>query len=218
VSGPWKGWPDWRGETVAIIASGPSAKSTPLAPLRGRVRVIAIKECVDLCPWADVVYGCDAPWWRARRGLPEFKGLRVSYDRTLTADYGDSIRFVNITLTADRILTETPGTIGCGGNSGFQAVNLAVQWGVRRIALIGFDMHDRSGVHWYGRASGNGRSNPGEWNFRRWRAAFVASLPDFQACGVEVVNLSRDSELRCFPKLALQDALAAWSARADCTV
>jgi hypothetical protein len=218
VTAPWKEWPDWRGETVAVIASGPSAKSVPLKEWRGRVRVIAIKENVDLCPWADVVYGCEAAWWRSRRGLPEFKGLRVAWDKHLGTEYGQMIRFIDIMLTADRILTEKPGTIGSGGNSGFQAVNLAVQWGAKRIALIGFDMHDRAGVHWYGRATGMGRANPGEWNFRRWRAAFDASAVDFARLGVEVVNLSQYSDLRGFPKWTWQALADAWRLCAACTV
>jgi hypothetical protein len=65
---------DWSGREVAIIASGPSAKKSGYAALRDRMPVIAIKENIELAPWADVVYGCDAAWWKKRNGLPEFKG------------------------------------------------------------------------------------------------------------------------------------------------
>ena len=39
----------------------------------------------------------------------------------------------------------TPGLIHYGANSGFQAVNLAIQFGARYIVLIGFDMREVNG-------------------------------------------------------------------------
>jgi hypothetical protein len=54
----------------------------------------------------------------------------------------------------------TAGVVGGGGNSGFQAVNLAAQFGASRIILIGFDMTDRGGKHWYGRNHWPMSNNP----------------------------------------------------------
>ena len=51
--------------------------------------------------------------------------------------------------------------IGGGGNSGFQALNLALQWGARKIILVGFDLTDENGLHWYGRNSVEGRQQSG---------------------------------------------------------
>lgn len=202
---------DWEGGSCAIIASGPTAKKANIAVLRGVMPVIAIKENIELCPWADVVYGCDAAWWKNSQGLPKYAGLKVAFEKTLKPQFPD-IKFVDIAAQKkiDRILTVMPGTLGSGGNSGFQAVNLAVQFGAKRILLIGFDMHDRGGVHWYGRAGGMGRSNPNEENFRRWRAAFHASMPDFESAGVEVVNATPFSSLTCFKKSTIEAALQDW--------
>jgi len=202
-------FPDWQDQAVAIIASGPTAKKAPIALLRDRLRVIAIKENVELCPFADVVYGCDAPYWRAKLGLQAFQGLKVAYAQALRGRFPD-IQLIDIDKKNDRILTGTPGLLGSGGNSGFQAINLAVQFGCRRILLIGFDMHDRGGVHWYGRAYGQGRSNPGEHNFRRWRLAFEAAAADLRALDVEVVNASPASDLACFPKMTVERTLEEW--------
>jgi len=202
---------DWSGLACAVIASGPSAKKANIGALRGKMPTIAIKENIELCPWADVVYGCDAAWWKNSQGLPEYKGLKVAFDRRLQGQFPD-IKFVEIDAEkkVDRILVERPGLIGSGGNSGFQAVNLAVQFGASRILLVGFDLHDRGGVHWYGRASGMGRNNPDENNFRRWRAAFAASVPDFDANGVEVVNATPHSSLTCFKRQSIEATLQEW--------
>lgn len=204
---PW--WKDWRGRAVAIVASGPSTKKAGAGLLRGRLPVIAIKENVELCPWADVVYGCDAAWWKNQIGLPKFGGLKISYAATLSRAYPD-IRLIDVRKDADRLLFDAPGTLGSGGNSGFQAVNLALQFGATRLLLIGFDMTDRSGVHWYGRNRGQGRNNPGQDNFRRWIATFMAAAPELKRCRVDVVNASPNSALTCFRKQTVERTLVEW--------
>lgn len=198
---------------MAIIASGPSAKKADLTLLRGRARVIAIKQNVDLCPWADIVYGCDAAWWRHRRGLPEFGGVKVCWagNGIPKTEYPD-IRRVEIALGQglkkySEDLQAQPGTVGGGGNSGFQAINLALQFGARRIILIGFDMNDRGGKHWYGRNHWPSANNPDDSCFLRWIANLSKAAPVLQSLGVDVVNTSPDSALRCFPFADLETAL-----------
>jgi hypothetical protein len=199
-------FPDWSGDDVAIIASGPSTKTAGIEQLRGKCRIIAIKENIDLCwKWCDLCYGCDASWWRNRNWLKDFPRLKVSFEAK-----HEGIHRIDIDRHVDRILTETPGRLGSGGNSGFQAVNLAVQFGARRIMLVGFDMTDRSGLHWYGRNRGQNRSNPTEDNFRRWRAAFHATAPWFRDNGIEVVNASEHSAVTCFPRTTVEKALQRW--------
>jgi hypothetical protein len=202
--------PDWTGKTVAIIASGPSTKKEDVARLKGLMPVIAIKENYDLAPWADVVYGCDAPWWVNRQGLKDYKGIKVTgTGRGIHGVYPD-IHIVTVRPPEDRMLLHPLLTIGAGGNSGFQAVNLAVQFGAKRLLLLGFDMSDRSGVHWYGRNSGMGRNNPCETNFRRWRAAFEGAKQTLTEAGVEVINAAPHSALKAFPRMTVEQALGAW--------
>lgn len=203
-------WPDWSEKAVAIVASGPSARKANLNLLKGKFAVIAIKKSVELAPWADVVYGCDHHWWRDVRGLMNFKGLKLAYDRSVNgAEYG--IRKVEIPdILCDKLLFGCTGTVGAAGNSGFQALNLAAQFGAKRIALIGFDMHDRGGEHWYGRNNWNFASNPTEHNYRRWRAAFEGAAGDLATLGVEVVNLSAVSDLKGFKRMSIDELLQTW--------
>lgn len=202
-------WRDWKNEAIAIVASGPSTKASGVDQLRGRVRVIAIKENVDLCPWADVVYGCDAPWWKSRHGVPDYKGIKVAFDTRLSGRFPD-INLIRIEKEVDRILVDEPGVVGSGGNSGFQALNLGLQFGATKILLVGFDMNDRNLGHWYGRNRGMGRSNPTEDNFRRWRAAFERAAPDLKGMGVDVVNASPVSALTCFRCQTIEKTLTEW--------
>lgn len=120
------------------------------------------------------------------------------------ADFG--IRFVRAERT-DRIMTAEFGVIGWGGNGGFQAINLAVQFGVRKIILVGFDMRVDKGVHWHGK-HGYGMNNPTTGNVARWRVVADKAAPALAALGVEVVNVSPVSALTAYPKMTLEEALA----------
>lgn len=141
-----------------------------------------------------------------RKGLPDFQGLKVCYAGNNLAGYPD-IRRIDIDKHNDKLLFEV-GKTGSGGNSGFQAFNLTVQWGPpKRILLIGFDMTDASGVHWYGRNTWHQANNPNESNFKRWIAAFETAGPVLVGMGIEVINCSVHSALKCFPRRSIEDAL-----------
>ncbi len=198
---------------MAIVASGPSVIKAEVAALKGAMTVLAIKRNVELAPWADAVYGCDQAWWRSVRGLPDFKGLKMAYAPRACDEYGLTrveIPVIRADLGGDVILTGEIGVVGAGGCSGFQALNLAVQFGARRIALLGFDCQDRSGVHWYGRNTAQGMANPSMDNLRRWRAAFEAAVPTLEQLGVEVVNASRLSDIRGFRRASVAEVLQQW--------
>ncbi len=196
---------DWTGESVAIVASGPSTKKVSYALLEGRIKTIAVKENIDICPWAEVLYGCDRAYWRNCQGKPDYKGLKISYSPPTT-----DIHAIKIDEPNDQILTAEPGKIGSGGNSGFQALNIAVQFGATRILLVGFDMSSQHDVHWFGRSNGDGRTNPGEYNFKRWRIAFNRAAVQLQALGVKVLNASPCTSLTCFPVVTVEAALKEW--------
>lgn len=207
-------YPDWRGKACAIVASGPSTKKAGIEKLRGRLPVIAIKENAhDLCKWADVAYGCDLGWWQHRRGLQDFKGLKIGWDPHLPKLFPD-VRVITIKKKkdhpvqySDQMHFDELGVIGGGGNSGFQAVNLAIQFGADRILGIGFDMY---GDHWYGRNNWIKGNNPSDSNFRTWRKAFEGAAETMRAMGVEFVNASPNSTLHCFRKATIEQTLAEW--------
>jgi hypothetical protein len=202
-------WPDWKGECAAIVGCGPSVKSLDLSILKLRIHVIAIKTAIDLCPWADVCYGCDAPWWIDRKGLPNFKGLKFHHGLQ-ARDSGKDLIKVEIDISRDTMLVEEPLKLGNGGCSGFQALNLAVQFGASDVILIGFDLHERGGLHYYGRNKWPYANNPMCSNFNRWARGFEKALPSLKALGVYVVNASLESELQCFDKKPLNEIMRDW--------
>lgn len=199
-------FPRWEGATCAIVASGPSAAKAGVEQLRGRVRVIAINTSYQLAPWADVLYACDQTWWKWNKGAPDFRGLKVTQAIQACSQFKD-VRLVKVEKFCNELLLDKPGTLGAGGNSGFQALNLALQFGVKRILLIGYDMRIDLGEHWHKRHPAP-MSNPHPVsNLPRWRKALDGAAPKLKALGVEVINCSPVSELRAYPKKSLDEVL-----------
>lgn len=200
-------WPSWGGETCILVASGPSAKNVPLEIARGKARFIAINSSWQLAPWADILFGCDFLWWEAVDGCPEFKGLKLCLERR-AVDKPWGIRKVNDRRPDDRMVFDELGTVGWGGNSGFHAYNLAVQFGCAKIIFVGYDMQVNHGIHWHGLHPGD-LHNPNRGNTERWRRAVDAPAKMVADRGIKVINCSPVSALRNYPKMTLEEALAA---------
>ncbi len=96
--------------------------------------------------------------------------------------------------------------LGWGGNSGFHALNLAVQFGARRIVLVGYDMTVRNGLHWHG-AHPRGMNNPTETNTRRWARVLDDQAERIASLGVEVLNASPVSALTAYRRVKLEDVI-----------
>lgn len=196
-------WPDWSGETALIAASGPSLDAADIVLARDRARVVAINNTWTLCPWADLLYGCDVAWWEregegygreARRG---FHGLMISGQQVSGLRQAAPAKINELFGGENDLLCS---------NSALQAAKLIALWGVRRIVLTGCDCRG-PGAHWHGRhplALGQSKAH----TLARWRKGFAAAAPVFIARGVEIINASRESALDCFPRATMPEALA----------
>lgn len=105
-------------------------------------------------------------------------------------------------------LSLDPLRINQGGNSGHQALNLAVLFGCNPIVLVGFDMRLGPGgeKHFYPDHR-EGLSNPDHMACMRWAVRFRLTVPDLKRAGVTVLNASRRTALDCFPRVTLDEAL-----------
>jgi hypothetical protein len=76
---------EWEGETVFIVAGGPSVLGQDLEALRGR-NVIAINSSVYAVPWADFLYFGDFRWWHEQENqaaVASFTGRVVTTSRLI---------------------------------------------------------------------------------------------------------------------------------------
>lgn len=188
----------WRAdETCAILAGGPSLTPADVAACRGRWRVLAIKDTIRLAPWADVLYACDARWWRYYGD-----SLRDLSLPKYALEGGAAPWAVPLRNTGDLGLELDPTGLRTGKHSGYQAINLAVHLGARRLVLLGYDLQPApdGADHWFG-AHPYPTKSPPYADLRRVFSAIVAPL---QALGVEVINATRRTALDCFPCCALE--------------
>lgn len=192
---------EWPGETCFILGGGPSLRGFGAAVLRGR-RVIAINNSYLLAPWADVLYYCDRQWWVKHReeALATFTG---QYRISLGTSEGGTRRLYQ---GGPRGLDTRPNALRHGSNSGYQAINLAYHFGVSRIVLLGYDLHvDESQSHWH---AGHGASlNSQAQALDLFLPRFPHLVEPLRAAGVEVINATPSSALRCWPYIPLENLL-----------
>ncbi len=101
-------------------------------------------------------------------------------------------------------ISKEPNTIRMGGNSGFQAVGLALHFGAAKVVLLGYDMQLSGGkTHWHGDHKKLG--NPVASKMAGWHQRFNQLAGQ---CGVPIINASRETALKCFPRLSLHESLA----------
>ncbi len=138
--------------------------------------------------------------------MPAFAGVKISCSSSVGKEFADVACVPLLAAHHDRIVTR-PGFIGDGRNSGFQAINLAVQFGAARIVLTGFDMWLDRGIHWHG-PHGRALNNPGAAQLAKWRRIVDAAAGDLAALGIDVINATPGSALTAYRFASLEEALS----------
>lgn len=144
-----------------------------------------------------MLYACDDNWWKRyyHEVSAEFAGELWTQDNRAAQLYG---------------LKRMPGIgapglgrtqIHWGGNSGYQAINLAYLWGAARIVLLGYDMKRTGGKsHWFG---DHPKGLSGNSPYTKWVENFDRLAADLRDEGVRVVNATRETALTCFDRLPI---------------
>jgi hypothetical protein len=198
-----KWFPNWSQDICIIVASGPSAKNADLYSAIGRARFVVVNNSWQLAPWSDFLFAADYKWWASCNGCTEFKGWKVTTDRRAAETHEWGLLRLIARLADDRLQTDD-GTVGWGGNSGFQALNMVVNFGCRKIILVGYDMTTKFGLHWHDPYPGT--ENPTPNKTLRWQRSLDGAAKTLVGLGITVVNCSQESHLRKFKKM---DFLAA---------
>ena len=147
----WQVPREWDGQTVVIIAGGPSVTARQVEYIFDKnVKVIAVNDAYVMAPWADILYAADAKWWKWHKGVTEFEGLRVGlrYSVELNDCDGQWVddlypEILGLANEGEDGMSSNPGFVR-GKDSGYHAIQLAVQLGAARIVLLGFDMKSES--------------------------------------------------------------------------
>lgn len=194
----WEVPPMWKGQTVAILASGPSL--TPEQVRRvvaAGLPVIAVNDCYKLAPEAAMVYAADTVWWRVNHGALNHSGIKATCNSSVEFKSVQCLRQTGVDG-----FDPDPRNIRTGGNGGYQAIHIAIQAGAKRVLLLGFDMTNKRGEHWFGKHKRPLR-NTDENTYAIWRDRFRGLIGK----GADIINCTPDSALACFPKMELEAAL-----------
>lgn len=221
--------PEWVGKTAVLLAGGPSLTPEQVALVKvshdkGDTKVIAVNDTYLLAPWADVNYFADSRWWEWQTAgvskpligltagevcerFATFAGQKCSIQRSGANIVDEKVHILrNFTFpNHGHGISLDPGALVTGRNSGYQALNLAVLAGSRRIILLGYDGRPAADGrrHWFGE---HPKASPIEV-YEEMRKTFAAGEAPIAAAGVVVYNCSPGSGLDNFPKCDLSEVL-----------
>lgn len=159
----------------AVLATGPSMRLETARAVMGRCSVVAVSDAYRLAPWADAIVSTDFSWWRRHPKAQDCSGRKFSG----MVDYQkvDGV---------ERMVGEN------ATNSGLLGVKVAIELGAKKVLLCGFDMHS-PGSHFFGLHPKELRSTT-----RDRMEQFKKQFTEFRAPGVEIVNCTPGSHLKCF--------------------
>jgi len=130
---PWVIPRMWEGETVAVLASGPSMDQALADSVRGHRRICA-RRAARFAPDADLLVTLDGPadqdgWAAARR----FAGTIIC---GFEYEGDQSVKYVNI--PHERVILGEGHVVEIR-NNGLAAIRIAAMAGASQIMLLGFD-------------------------------------------------------------------------------
>lgn len=204
-----RNWGSWDGETVAVIAPGPTLDPIDVVRCRN-IRRIAVTKAFQQCMTADLLYAADWRFWEVYQGVPEFTGQRLIAAAQYPADregWGAELPKYGIEPidgTQAHTFSMQPGLIHYGQNSGFQAVNIALQLGAARVLLLGFTLGLR------GNARNYGEPYPKELQIGSPYTAFIKAFEQAAQAWqgpAEIVNCTAASALRGFRQSTVEAEL-----------
>ena len=191
-------------KTVAIIAGGPSLAREDVSKVESvYLPIIGINNAYQICDRLSILYSCDANWWRHHYdNVRHLACLKISLEST---SYHDVLQVENDGLAG--MSYEWP-RVRTGGNSAYQAINVAFLLGFQKIILLGYDLQAIDGkLHWHG-GHPKTMNNPNVHRFEEWTLHYDGLAKLLELEKVQVFNASRSTALNCFPKVKIDDVLS----------
>jgi|WetSurMetagenome_2_1015567.scaffolds.fasta_scaffold00567_31 hypothetical protein len=188
---------DWSDKPCVLIGGGPSLTTEQVDyAVTSDCYIMVVNNGYQICPEANALYACEKIWWETYQ--PKFAGQKYSLMYG-----GDGVCKMNNT-GIEGIETQWPG-LKTGRNGGYQALNLAVHFGCKKILLLGYDMKfidDKK--HWHKDHPKPLKNSECVKIFRKY---FYDAALILDEMNIEVINCSRQSALECFSKADIQEVL-----------
>lgn len=181
---------------ACCIASGPSLTPEDVEFVRVWREsspdrfVIVANTTFRIAPWADAMFAMDDKFWKVYR-----EEVRTTFKGKAYCHIGESARGI-----AERF--EKRKRLCLHGNSGAAILAYCATGDFDRTIMLGYDCSVAKGTHWHGdhpKPLGNCGS------VHRWPKQFENVRAYYPKANI--VNASRRTALRCFPKITLEEAL-----------
>lgn len=161
--------------------------------------LIGINCAYQISGRLSLLYACDTAFWKEHYDNIN-SVLKFSLEKT---DFKDVFQLEN---DGTQGISDLFPKVKTGGNSGYQAVNLAYLLGFKKIILLGYDMKITGGqVHWHGKHEK--LNNPNTGVMKNWISYYNDLAILLKERGVIVLNATRDTALECFEKVNLEDVI-----------
>lgn len=201
----------WLGRTVVILGGGPSlTQGDGLERIKAShdraglpLSIIAVNNAYQVAPHAEVLYAADGRWWTWHaEQLKAFAGLKLQSD--VAAGEGLAEDGYIIRVNSRLVLSRDPAQLASGGNSGYQAINLAALAGAQRIVLLGFDMKRTDGrANWH---AGH-KITPPPRKLAEWIPRFRELAAELRREGIHVMNASEETALDAFERRPIAELI-----------
>jgi len=211
----------YEGQTVVIIATGPSINEEQISLVRSakNVKVITVNNAYQIAPFTNIQIACNDNWWEYYLAHdPLLKKLEAdcwTRYKYIAEEHG--INYID-SIVKDGLSTD-PSVVHINHGSGPMAINFATLYGFKKLILIGHDM--RYAKDYNGRqkkAGSTPRHYFGEYpkSMQHWPSVKVGQngtlngliesyekmIADLE--GIDVVNCTPNSDLNCFRKSTLE--------------
>lgn len=178
----------WR--DVVVIGSGPSLTAQDcLAVEQSGITTIAVNHAWKMARFCHVMYAGDLTWWRHYGEEVDIDVPKYTLSQNAAHVFG---------------ITQHKSKLGPGYNSGLLAIEMAIHFGAKKVLLLGFDCSVKNGTHFHGNHTKT--QNPNRDRCEKWKGYFLRLAE--KHTDIEIINCSRETELQCFPRQSLGDALA----------
>ena len=187
-----------------VVGGGPSLRNFDWNCLNNKF-TIGINRAYEVLPNAQIIYFTDDDWYELhkKRGFLNHKGRKIKGSLNVKKYYNDK-HIEQMHLTGEKGLELTPGKLRHGRNSTYAVINMLIQWGFKKIYLLGIDMKHQ------GKQKNNNRKEHTHWHdghkridsegaYRGFSRNYDDAAPLIKQLGVEVINVNNDTNLKAFP-------------------
>lgn len=204
------GPPFWDDATAFLLGGGPSLTGFDFNRLLGLGHICAVNQAMFGSP-CECGVTVDHSFVRNRvdqlRDFAKHKPLYLCLgNEWWKSDLPEIEGAIYLQSCGNAGISRNPRLLNKGATSGYLALGVAVAKRAREIVLLGYDYKTIGGAHHYHNTyPWHHNANDQSWSI--WARRYGAASVDCRNMGIKVFNASLESELECFPKISLEDAL-----------